>query len=187
MLTVDPNGWIITYALCDSSSNVAFQLPAERTWGLNSGSRSDMESSFHSLPVISILCVEDDNIFLDLLGVSIAKKYPHFRIQTARNGKTGLQCFRKFAPDIVITDINMPDMDGIEMAREISSISDVVKFIFLSGHYERNNLERLSEFGCAKYMAKPVNLKELFTVIDLFAAEVGMSVFQKGTGMEGAR
>ncbi|MDR3581177.1 MAG: response regulator [Oryzomonas sp.] len=146
-----------------------------------------MESSLDTLPALSILCVEDDNIFLDLLGISIAKKYPHFRIHTARNGKTGLQCFQKFAPDIVITDINMPDLDGIEMAKEIRLINGIVKFIFLSGCNDQNNLERLNEFGCGKYLAKPINLLELFAAIDMFAAEVGMCVLQKGTGMEGSR
>jgi YesN/AraC family two-component response regulator len=90
---------------------------------------SDLESSFYALPAISILCIDDDRVFLDLLGVSIAKKYPRFIVHTAQNGKTGLQCFQEFTPDIVITDLNMPDLNGIEMAREIRSIKDIVKFI----------------------------------------------------------
>src|ERR1700741_1568922 len=98
-------------------------------------------------PALSILFVEDDKDFNEVMGSVLPLKFPGFTINIAGNGKSGLQLFKEHTPDIVITDINMPEMDGIQMARAIKSIKDDVKFIVLTAYNDKISLEKLGELG----------------------------------------
>src|SRR5689334_22709297 len=95
---------------------------------LNSESRSEMISLQQSGPVISIMVVEDDTEALAVLKLMIAKKFPEAVIYAAENGRLGLELFKKRAADIIVTDVNMPEMDGIDMAAAIKSIKPGTKF-----------------------------------------------------------
>ena len=87
-----------------------------------------------SRPSPSLLIVEDDNSACEIIARMSAKEFPNCTIQTAENGLIGLKLYKAITPDIVITDINMPVMDGIDMAREIKSVNPNVKFIVLTAY-----------------------------------------------------
>ena len=61
---------------------------------------------------MSLLYVEDDAVTRELVGEIIPRKFPHFSVYTAENGKAGLELYKKYCPEIVVTDINMPIMNG---------------------------------------------------------------------------
>lgn len=83
----------------------------------------------------------------------------------------GLKKFKKFKPDLVITDIAMPIMDGLDMAREIKEISDDVPIVVLSAYSEKERLLRSIDIGIDKYLIKPVDIEELFKVLDYLIGE----------------
>src|ERR1044072_9521765 len=72
---------------------------------------------------ISILIVDDDETARGILACVINNNYPGMTIYSADNGKSGIECFKKHSPAIIITDISMPVMNGISMASEIKSIN----------------------------------------------------------------
>ncbi len=96
----------------------------------------------------------------------------HFsKVIGAQNGDEGLKKFKKFKPDLVITDIAMPIMDGLDMAREIKEISDDVPIVVLSAYSEKERLLRSIDIGIDKYLIKPVDIEELFKVLDYLIGE----------------
>ncbi|GLI40106.1 response regulator [Geobacter hydrogenophilus] len=74
--------------------------------------------------------------------------------------------------DIVITDINMPDMDGIRMAEEIRGLKPGIKIIVMSGHSEKCYYDQLQDIGVTDYILKPVDTKLLFLTLGKFIDQV---------------
>lgn len=70
-----------------------------------------------------LLYVDDDAAARKLLGKIISSKYPGLKLFIADNGAAGLEIFREQRPDVVLADIAMPDMDGIQMASEIKALN----------------------------------------------------------------
>jgi CheY-like chemotaxis protein len=90
------------------------------------------------------------------------------RIIEAANGIAGLSLFREIKPPIVITDIMMPEMDGIETLRAIRAIDPTVKVIAMSaggGSKYPDPLALARELGAAATLKKPVGLQELRAVV----------------------
>jgi YesN/AraC family two-component response regulator len=131
-----------------------------------------MASKQGSQPPLSILVVEDDTLFNKIMGSVIPMKFPGITFNTAVNGTSGLQLFKEHTPDIVITDINMPEMDGIQMAQAIKSIKDDVRFIVLSGYSDTTYLEKISALGAHGSLVKPVDLGKLFAMIEKCIDEI---------------
>jgi YesN/AraC family two-component response regulator len=121
-----------------------------------------MESS---APPFSILLVEDNKQAREIVANMVALKFPQYTIYTAENGKKGLELFREHTPDLVITDINMPEMDGIEMARAIKAINPNAKYIVLSARKDVKSVDKLKEIGYYAYMMKPLDFRVLFNAI----------------------
>lgn len=115
----------------------------------------------------SILLAEDDEDSRELLVSVLALKFPGATLHAANNGKTGLECFRKCSPAIVITDVNMPEMDGIRMAREIRSIDDAVILVVLTAFSDKNILENsaAADIRIDHYILKPVDYEKLFAIV----------------------
>ena len=125
-----------------------------------------------SIASYSLLFVEDDTMVCQVIGSMIARQFTYATVYTAENGQIGLELFKEHTPEIVITDINMPVMDGIEMAGKIKSIKADTKFIVLTGYSDKNYLERFSEIGFEDYIVKPVDLGKLFAAIEKCRAKI---------------
>ena len=82
---------------------------------LNSGLRCNMETKISTKKERSILIVEDEIESLQLLSAVLVAKYPDISIYSAMNGEKGLELFNLYFPDLVITDINMPNINGIQL------------------------------------------------------------------------
>ncbi len=123
----------------------------------------------------SILFVEDDAVVCLAIGRILARQFPGSTVYTAENGLVGLELFKEHSPGIVITDINMPVMDGIEMAGTIKLIKADTKFIVITGYGDRNYLEKFSEIGFEDYIVKPVDIEKLFAVIEKCRAGIAPS------------
>ncbi len=118
-----------------------------------------------SVKALSILFVEDEQETRNLLAAVLTRKYPNIRLYQADNGKRGLELFLQYLPDIVITDISLPQMDGIKMADEIKLLNQNTTIIAITAH----NLD--PERTCASishYLEKPLLYSDLFSVIDSF-------------------
>jgi len=133
-----------------------------------------MEATADPRPCISILLVEDEEAILQLLVTILDKKFPDLSLYTASNGKAGLELFTIHRADIVITDIKMPVMGGVQMADKIRAIKPDTKFIVLSGNQEKfvpqDSVE--SKFEFEHNIVKPVKLGLLFAAIEKCLGEI---------------
>ncbi|EAK2451753.1 response regulator transcription factor [Campylobacter jejuni] len=116
-----------------------------------------------------ILVVEDEIKTRESLINVLSERFS--KVIGAQNGDEGLKKFKKFKPDLVITDIAMPIMDGLDIAREIKEISDDVPIVVLSAYSEKERLLRSIDIGIDKYLIKPVDIEELFKVLDCLVGE----------------
>ena len=112
------------------------------------------------LKTLTVLYVEDDEDtrkqFTEFLGRPVGK------LLTAADGVEGLEAFRRHSPDIVITDILMPLMDGLTMAQHILEMAPSVPIIVLTAFEQSDYLMRAINIGIDKYVTKPVNSYRLF-------------------------
>ena len=118
----------------------------------------------------SILLAEDDEDSRQILASVLAVKFPGITLHTANNGRAGLEYFRNYSPAIVITDVNMPEMDGIRMAREIRSIDDGVVLVVLTAFSDKNILENsaAADIRIDHFIVKPVDYKKLFAIVERY-------------------
>jgi YesN/AraC family two-component response regulator len=127
-----------------------------------------MEAISDLLPPISILLIEDEEVTLELLSIILSKKFPDIILHTAINGRTGLELFKTYTPDIVITDINMPQMDGVQAAKNIRLLKPAAKIIIITGKNEKSILQDSdgNGFEFDHFIMKPVVYQDLFDVIE---------------------
>ncbi len=81
---------------------------------------------------VSMLLVEDEKETLDVVAATLAMKYPGVALYAADTGANGVEMFAAHLPDIVITDINMPNMNGVQMISTIRVLKPATKFIVLT-------------------------------------------------------
>ncbi len=105
------------------------------------------------LPV-SILLVED-NFTIRLLFSEILKENVEI-LYTANNGEQGVKMYMQHTPDIIITDIEMPEMNGLQMLREIKSKNAEVKAIVISAYQHANYFIEAINIGIDGFIIKPV-------------------------------
>jgi len=112
------------------------------------------------LKTLTVLYVEDDNDTRKQCSDFLTR--PVGTLITAANGVEGLEAFKKHAPDIVITDILMPKMDGLTMAYEIRGLAPSVPIIVITAFEQTDYMMRAINIGIDKYVIKPVNSYLLF-------------------------
>jgi len=110
---------------------------------------------------ISLLLVEDDEVVLEILTSILSAKFPDIAIYIAANGRLAMELFKLRLPNIVITDINMSEMCGAQMSKEIRAIKPETKFIAITGQHSDDIL-----FKFDHYILKPVIFKDLITIIE---------------------
>ncbi|UFS70446.1 response regulator [Geomonas sp. RF6] len=118
----------------------------------------------------SILIVEDDN---DACAVLCSAVQRRFNVTTycADNGRTALELYKTHKPFIVLTDINMPEMDGLEMACAIKTITPDAHLIVITAYSGKGYVDRFNEIGCCHYLLKPLEFGKLFSAIEGCLAE----------------
>ena len=108
-----------------------------------------------------ILLVDDHKILRDGL-CSLAKGYPDMDVVgEAADGRTAIRLVQELSPDVVIMDISMPDLNGIDATRRINSDYPDVKIIALSMHYEKQFVSEIFKAGASGYLIKDSAFDEL--------------------------
>ncbi len=114
----------------------------------------------------SLLYVEDEADVRELVSGMLKKNYPGLRLFVAGDGRSGLELFTQRQPEIVITDIRMPVMDGLRMASAIRAQNPDTFIIAVTAHSDTDQLLNAIEIGFNHYVLKPVDYRKLFAVID---------------------
>lgn len=107
---------------------------------------------------MKILAIDDQQLIL----LSVEKKLTDlgYQVQTASSGATGIETFNSFKPDLVIVDINMPDMSGLDVVKHIKKNSSTAIMV-MSGNTDEDIILDGFNLGIDDYMKKPVSLEEV--------------------------
>lgn len=103
----------------------------------------------------TLLFVEDDLLILDDLTQLVDWEREGYHVLTAVNGKQGLQKYEEHRPELVVTDVKMPLMDGLEMMQAIRRQNPYVQFMILSSYEDYAYLREALQLGASDYIRKP--------------------------------
>ena len=112
---------------------------------------------------LKVLYVEDDVDAREITTMLLEDFFD--TIIVAKNGQEGLEKFEQNSIDIIITDINMPYMNGLEMAKKIRETDVEVPIIILSAHNEEDFFLQSIQIGINGYLLKPIDMKQLSSTI----------------------
>lgn len=120
-----------------------------------------MKLDTKQLQTITILYVEDDHLVREQTEKFLGKLFK--KLYLGKDGQDGLEMYKKYMDeiDIVVSDINMPHMNGFEMINAITSLNKNVPIIVTSAHSDSNNLMKALDLNIDKYITKPIQIKEL--------------------------
>lgn len=119
---------------------------------------------------ISVLYVEDDVNISTQLEKLIRKIFSNVEVE--KNGLLGIKNYTANRQDIVITDISMPIMDGIEMSKRIKLINSEQNILVTSAHNDTEYLIKLIEIGVDKFITKPIDMNNFLSSISKMAVSI---------------
>ncbi|HOV86287.1 MAG TPA: response regulator [Syntrophobacteraceae bacterium] len=108
---------------------------------------------------IKVLVVDDETEFLETLVKRMKKR--KLDAKGAQSGEEGLEVLKQSPVDVVVLDVKMPGMDGIETLREIKKSFPLVEVIMLTGHANLEVAIEGMELGAFDYLMKPMDIDEL--------------------------
>jgi two-component system cell cycle response regulator DivK len=113
-----------------------------------------------------ILLVEDNEMNLDMLSRRLRRE--GYEIVTATDGKRGLSAAQTEAPDVILMDMSLPELDGWEVTRQLKAAASTrdIPVIALTAHAMVSDRQRALEAGCDDYDTKPVDFKRLVAKIE---------------------
>jgi len=121
---------------------------------------------------ITILYVEDNKLLRD----EIEKFLNRFakKLYIAKDGKEGLETFIKYQPDIIISDIKMPNMNGLEMVQAIKAINQEQHIIYTTAHSESSYFLDAINMQVSGFILKPIDYNQLRDKIIEIAKNINM-------------
>ena len=121
---------------------------------------------------VKVMVVDDEYIILDGMSSFPWEKYGCELVATAENGREGLEKVLAFGPDLIFTDVKMPEMDGLQFASEARKINDKVKMVFLTGYDNFEFAQEAVRLGASDYLLKPMNFVKLDLLIKKLHAAI---------------
>lgn len=123
-----------------------------------------LQENIENLRKLKFLFVEDEKDLLDIIAETLQKLGVNFL--TATNGEEGLEVLKNNSDiDIVVTDISMPIMNGIEMIREIKNFNSEVNIVVMTAHTESKYISDVAELGVNDYLLKPFDFIKFIELI----------------------
>jgi two-component system OmpR family response regulator len=118
-----------------------------------------------------ILVVDDEESLVDL--VSSALRFAGYEVRTENNGFDALRAVKEHTPDLIVLDVNMPEMDGFEVCRRLRRDGNTVPVIFLTARDDIDDLRIGFRQGGDDYLTKPFSLEELGLRIEALLRRAG--------------
>lgn len=123
---------------------------------------------------IIILYVEDDENTRSIFSRSLKRKIKH--VLVAQNGEEGYNSYLKNKPDLIITDIKMPVMDGLEMCSIIRDENSNIPIIVTTAHSEAHLFQEAINIGIDMFLLKPVNMTQLYNTVKVMADDILLKI-----------
>ena len=127
--------------------------------GRSHAGRSGAEDPQATHGTARLLVVDDEDSLVDL--VATALRFAGYQVTTEQNGFDALRSIKNASPDLVVLDVNMPDLDGFEVCRRIRRDGHMMPVIFLTARDDLEDLRTGFRQGGDDYLTKPFSLEEL--------------------------
>ena len=111
-----------------------------------------------------ILIVDDNEDNRDVLSRRLKRK--GFEVRTASGGQQAIDRASDDHPDLILMDMNMPELDGWEATTKIRETGNLVPVVALTAHAMDGDRERATEAGCSDYHTKPIKMEKLLKLIE---------------------
>ncbi len=116
------------------------------------------------MPKTKVLLVDDEIEFSSALAERLQLR--NYDVRTANNALEALGLIHDYTPDVVILDLRIPGMNGIETLKTIKKLDATIEVIMLTGHGDVQSVEEGMKSGALEYIMKPVDIGELISKID---------------------
>jgi DNA-binding response OmpR family regulator len=120
----------------------------------------NMPSPWNTGCHVRVLVVDDDQDIRETVSLCFEVRWPDAEVVPAEDGRSALRLFRETAPEIVILDLGLPDMDGLDVCHTIRKTS-AVPILILTVRDQRGDIVRGLEMGADDYIVKPFDQMEL--------------------------
>jgi CheY-like chemotaxis protein/anti-sigma regulatory factor (Ser/Thr protein kinase) len=114
-------------------------------------------------PDLKVLLVDDEETICDVVKKFLEEK--GYSVVDTTSGKKGLKLFKDKSFDLVLSDITMPDMDGVKLISKLKSIDPAIKLVTLTGHVAEEKLEAARKAGADQILLKPFKKEDLYKAI----------------------
>ena len=114
---------------------------------------------------LRLLLVDDEERFLSTTRILLEKRGVK-NVQTATTGQGALKILREGAVDVVVLDVKMPGMDGVEVLRNVRQEHPLVEVIMLTGHASAESAVEGLKLGAFDYVMKPIDISDLLEKIE---------------------
>ncbi len=115
--------------------------------------------------MIDVLLIDDEKHFLRDLAEGLRLHSKKLNVITAENGSTALEMLKTVLVDVVVTDLNMPGMDGYELMKRLQRLRPSVPVIVMSAYARSSVDQRLQGLRLAEYIEKPLDLNRVAEAI----------------------
>ena len=123
-----------------------------------------MQEKIKKLKSLKLLFVEDEEDLMEIITDTLNKLEANFL--SARNGEEALAVIEKNSDiDLIITDLNMPVMNGFSMAKELLKKGNKIPIIVMSAHTETDYIENAKELGIKDYLLKPFDFIKFIDLV----------------------
>ena len=119
---------------------------------------------------MTIFIVDDEPKIRNGMG-KLLSAHPHWQVQTFADAKSALHRLYEGAADVIITDIQMPDVSGLDMIEAVRQVNKTVPILILSGYSRFDYAQRAIESGVRKYLTKPTNPVDLIAALEQIEQE----------------
>ena len=114
---------------------------------------------------LNIMIVDDSSLVAKILTATLVQ-LGHKVVATARTGSAALFAYKSCNPDVVLMDITMPDMDGIEATRNIVQSYPDARIVIVTSHGDESLIGNALKAGAKGYIRKPFNVERLRTTLE---------------------
>ena len=127
-----------------------------------------VDSNIDESNMKTVLVAEDEESNFELVRIVLQKRY---RLLRAHNGIEAVTMNEDERPDLILMDIRMPEMDGLDATRIIKEVDHDTPIIALSAYAFEENIREAKEAGCDAFMAKPFRVEDLIEIIKKYIGE----------------
>jgi DNA-binding NtrC family response regulator len=111
-----------------------------------------------------VLLVDDEVEFASALSERLQMR--NYDVRTASNGLEAMALFHESPPDVVLLDLRIPGMDGLEILSNIKKFDPSIEVLMLTGHGDRESVQKGMQTGALEYIMKPIDIDELTSKIN---------------------